>query len=262
MSNKDSLTPDIIIETLKRSNLNTVLIEGVDDVDVYRTLEDYLDIADISFMECQGRINLLKVFERRNEINDNVLFICDSDLWVILGKPEIYEDDRLITTEGYSIENDLYIDGEEFLTKLFKTNELTKRDDIIKSICEWYSHEISLVIQDLSHDCKFSDVTILNTSIMKKYSAQFEESFLSSRSYATAEEELYELIISDFKKKLRGKFIFQIFEKIFQERQKKSIKYTKAQLFDMVLNFVLSDNDVEKIFVKRKLQITEYFESK
>ena len=60
----------------------------VDDVDIYRTLEDYLDIADISFMECQGRINLLKVFERRNEINDNVLFICDSDLWVILGKPE------------------------------------------------------------------------------------------------------------------------------------------------------------------------------
>ena len=37
---------------------------------------------------------------------------------------------------------------------------------------------------------------------------------------------------------------------------------SKAQLFDMVLNFVLSDNDVEKIFVKRKLQITEYFESK
>ena len=89
MSNKDSLTPDIIIETLKRSNLNTVLIEGVDDVDVYRTLEDYLDIADISFMECQGRINLLKVFERRNEINDKVLFLCGRAFWVPFASHEI-----------------------------------------------------------------------------------------------------------------------------------------------------------------------------
>jgi len=262
MANNNSLTADIIIETLKRSNLNTVLIEGIDDVEVYRTLEDYLDNSDISFMECQGRNNLLKVFERRNEVNDNVLFICDSDLWVIIGKPDIYENDRLITTEGYSIENDIYSDGEEFLSKLFKSNELTKRDEIIKNICQWYSHEISLVIQNSSHDCQFSDVTILNTSTMKKYSAQFEETFLINRNYAIAEKELYDSIVNDFKKKLRGKFIFQMFEKIFQERQKKSVKYSRSQLFDMVLNFVLNDNNEEKILVKRKLQITDYFESK
>lgn len=259
MSNSKSLTADIIIETLKRSNLKTVLIEGIDDVEIYRTLEEYLDLSDISFLECQGRTNLLTVFERRNELNDNVLFICDSDLWVIVGKPDIYKDDRLITTEGYSIENDLYTDGEEFLSKLFKSNEVTKRDEIIKSICEWYSHEISLVLQNLAYDCKFADVTILNTSIMKKYSAQFEQSFLKNRNYAVAERELYESIISDFKNKLRGKFIFQIFEKIFQERQKKSVKYSKSQLFDMVLNFVLTDNNEEKILVKRRLQITDYF---
>ena len=262
MANNNSLTPDIIIETLKRSNLNTVLIEGLDDVDVYRTLEDYLDITDISFLECQGRSNLLKVFERRNEIKDNVLFICDSDLWVILGKPDIYTDNRLIATEGYSIENDIFIDGEEILTKLLKSNEVTKRDEIIKSICEWYSHEISLIIKDASHDCKFSDVTILNTSTMKKYSAQFEQAFLINRSYVAAEKDLCESITNDFNKKLRGKFIFQIFEKIFQERQKKSIKYSKAQLFDIVLNFVLSDTDDEKILVKRKLQIIDFFETK
>ena len=262
MSNSKSLTADIIIETLKSSNLKTVLIEGIDDVDIYRTIEEYLDITDISFLECQGKTNLLNVFERRNEINENVLFICDSDLWVILGKPNIYEDDKLITTEGYSIENDIYSDGEEFLLKLFKSNEVTKRDEIIRSICEWYSHEISLILQNSAHDCKFSDVTILNTSIMKKYSAQFEQSFLTKRNYIVAEKELYDSIINDFKSKLRGKFIFQIFEKIFQERQKKSIKYTKSQLFDMVLNFVLTDNDEEKIIVKRKLQIIDYFKDK
>jgi len=262
MSNKDSLTADIIIETLKRSNLNTVLIEGVDDVEVYRTLEEYLDIPDISFMECQGRTNLLKVFDRKDEINENVLFICDSDLWVILGKPDAYQDERLISTNGYSIENDLYSDGEIYLNKLLKSNEIAKRDEIIKNICEWYSHEISLVAQDMAYDCKFSDVSILNTTIMKKYSAQFEESFLASRNYAIAERELYNSIFNDFNNKLRGKFIFQIFEKIFQERQKRSIKYLKSQLFDMILNFVLTDNDSEKILVKRKLQIIEYFDEK
>ncbi len=261
MSNSEVLTAEIIIETLKRSNLNTVLIEGVDDVDIYRTLEDYLELDDISFFECQGRSNLLKVFERRSELNDNVLFLCDSDLWIIFGKPTEYNDKQLISTEGYSIENDIYNDGEQILEKLIKSNEIIKRDEVIKSICEWYAHEISLVAQNNAHDCKFADVTILNTTVMKKYATIFESNFLDSRNYVAAEDSLFNEIHNDFKTKLRGKFVFQIFEKIFQERKKKSIRYSKSQLFDMILNFILSENDDEKILVKRKLSIIEYFDS-
>lgn len=259
MANTSPLTPDIIIETLKRSNLNTVLIEGVDDVEIYRTLEDYIDIPDISFMECKGRVNLLKVFERKDEINDNVLFVCDSDLWVVSGKPEKYNDRRLIATEGYSIENDLYSDGEDILNKLLKKNEVDKRDEIINSLCEWYAHEISLVLKNTAHDCKFSEVTILNTSVMQKYSTQFEEAFLKERNYEAAENTIFESIKNDFHKKLRGKFIFQVFEKIFQDRQKKSVKYSKSQLFDMVLNLILSEDHDDKILVKRKSEIINFF---
>jgi len=261
MSNSEVLTAEIIIETLKRSNLNTVLIEGIDDVDVYRTLEDYLELDDISFLECQGRSNLLKVFERRCELSDNVLFLCDSDLWIIFGKPTEYNDKQLISTEGYSIENDIYNDGEKILEKLIKSNEIIKRDEMIKSICEWYAHEVSLVAQNNAHNCKFSDVTILNMAVMKKYATIFESNFLSSRNYIAAEDDFFNEIHTDFKIKLRGKFIFQIFEKIFQERKKKSVKFSKSQLFDLILNIILSENDINKILVKRKLSIIEYFNS-
>lgn len=263
MSKKNNvLTSDIIIETLKRSSLNTVLIEGVDDVEIYRTLESHLEIEDISFFECQGRNNLLKVFERRNELSDNLLFICDNDLWVIFGRPNEYVDERLLTTEGYSVENDIYLDGEDIIQKLLKKDEISLRDEIVKNICKWYAHEITLVQKNRAYDCKFSDVTILNTSVMQKFSRQFEEVFLLSRNYVEAEESIYNEIFDDFKSKLRGKYIFQIFEKIFQERPKKSVRYSKSQLFDLVLNFVLSESDSEKLFVKRKLEIEKFFSNK
>ncbi|MBK9355478.1 MAG: hypothetical protein IPN09_16365 [Bacteroidetes bacterium] len=48
----------------------------------------------------------------------NYFFICDSDLWLFVPSLKFINED-LITTNGYSIENELYQDGIEILNTLF-----------------------------------------------------------------------------------------------------------------------------------------------
>ena len=66
MPKKNPLTPEIIISTLKHSSLNTVLIEGKDDLQVYNLMEKNIDNALISFLPCGGRNTLLKVLEEKD----------------------------------------------------------------------------------------------------------------------------------------------------------------------------------------------------
>ena len=74
------LTVDEIIETLKRSSLTTVLVEGVDDVMIYRWLEDEIGIHNANFFPCGGRNNLLEIYERRAEFSElKTIFVADKD---------------------------------------------------------------------------------------------------------------------------------------------------------------------------------------
>jgi hypothetical protein len=69
MSRRENpLTPEILLATLKHSSLPTVLIEGVDDSNVYRNFEKKIGIRSLSFLNCGGRAALLKIYERRNEL--------------------------------------------------------------------------------------------------------------------------------------------------------------------------------------------------
>lgn len=253
------LDANIIVETLKRSNLKTVLIEGVDDIEVYRNIEDSLDIEDISFLECGGRSNLLQVYDRKGEIQDKkLLFLCDSDTWVFFGIPEEYKGDDLLTTKGYSIENDLYSDGEDILKNLLRKNEKIKFSNIMLNVCRWYAHEISKLIEDSSHECNFADVKLLSTTKMKRNSVNLEESFLESRGFIEPDEGLLNDIVDNAHNKLRGKYIFQAFEKIFQERVKKDITYTRSQLFDIVIKTVIGQNLEDKELVKKRQYIENF----
>ena len=68
-----ALTSTEILETLKRSSLNTVLVEGSDDIQLYRKMEDDLFHLNIDFIQCGGRSNLLEVYKRKHELKASVL---------------------------------------------------------------------------------------------------------------------------------------------------------------------------------------------
>lgn len=260
MTKKNSITPDILIETLKRSSLKTVLIEGKDDLQIYRLIEEELEDLDIDFLPCDGRTNLLEVYKAKDEISTQMLFICDSDLWLFTSRPDYVERD-LISTLGYSIENELYQDGLDFLNSLFSKDELIKKKEIIDNICVWFAHEVSLFLNNQQYDCKFSDVSILNKEIVESNKCTLNERFLNARNFLKPQDELVDDIKSNYPVKLRGKFIFQTLEKIFQERSKSLVKYRKEQLFDLVYRHVGMSGDNTKILNMRKKQILDYFNS-
>jgi hypothetical protein len=105
-------TAEEIISTLKRSSLPTVVVEGDDDIIVYRRLEEAFSDLEISVIPAGGRETVLKIFERLNEIPNSsaIVFIADKDTWVFDGIPTPYQSHHIIFTDGYSIENDLYRD--------------------------------------------------------------------------------------------------------------------------------------------------------
>lgn len=259
MPSKNPLTPKIIIEALKRSSLNHVLIEGKDDLQIYRLIEQEIDSIQVNFLPCNGKTNLLEVYKAKNDISAKLLFICDSDLWIFFGQP-IEEIDSMISTDGYCIENELYEDGKDFIKKLFSEEEFEKIQRIIKNVCEWFAFEVSLVSENAAHNCEFSKVSILNEKIIRKKEEVFTTEFLQERAFAAPPIELFEDIFNNHSLKLRGKFLFQILNKVFRERQRSEVQYNKKQLFDLIYRTISSSNDNNKIMIKRKENIISYFD--
>lgn len=258
MSNSNKLTAEIIIETMKRSSLNTLFIEGKDDLLIYRKIQDDIDDLIFDLFPCQGKINLIGVYQNKHQFGNKNLFICDKDMWVF--KPsEIEGNNDIITTSGYSIENELFQDSESFILKLFTKDEIEKFNQIIKSICKWFAFEVELYLNNESEKCCYSTTTILSTSVINKNEIEIRQDFLDSINYTEPNNELHEDISNDYKVKLRGKFIFQAIEKIFQERANNGVSYTKKQLFDLIYNFVTKDESQEYILKNRIEKIKNYF---
>src|SRR5579863_8723513 len=102
-----------IIALLKQTSLPTIVVEGADDMIVFRRFEDRLSHLGVSVLPVGGRLNVLNIFTRRGEIPAYVklAFIADQDTWVYTGVPKEYQHANLILTSGYSIENDVFVDG-------------------------------------------------------------------------------------------------------------------------------------------------------
>ena len=99
-------TVDELVAMLGHAELPTVIVEGKDDMRIYRWVEGRVGSQNANVLPAGGRENLLSVYQRRNEFTHlPVAFVADRDLWLFSGIPEIYHD--IIWTLGYSIENDL-----------------------------------------------------------------------------------------------------------------------------------------------------------
>lgn len=109
---------EILLQNLKDSKLSTLVVEGESDKKIYTWLRDWLskhlmepDLVDVQ--PVGGKDEVLEIYNKRAEFENQVAvaFMVDRDKWVFSGIPRRYETD-IICTHGYSIENDLYSDGE------------------------------------------------------------------------------------------------------------------------------------------------------
>jgi len=103
----------IIISTIEKCQSGKyVVVEGVDDIVVYRNLITLYRAKGIKVLPAGGRDKVLEVFDNlsQNSHINKAIFIVDQDSWVFSGIPSEYQHERIICTGGYSIENDVYLD--------------------------------------------------------------------------------------------------------------------------------------------------------
>lgn len=200
------ISVDELVQTLKRTSLPTVIIEGADDVIVYRGIEqltcgsgNYLSILPVG-----GREKVIELFRRRDEFSGKqVSYIADSDCWVLTGIPGELLDESLVFTHGYSIENDVLAD-EDFESLLFDVDKPVYRAELEKFI-KWFSLTYSRHVAGASEGLHIGahPNRILDNS-------ESWEDLIALRDGEIFPVDIHKKISEDYKKYLRGKSLLAV----------------------------------------------------
>lgn len=221
----NEITVNEILATLKRTSLPTLIVEGSDDMIVYRRFEDSLAYLGVSVLAVGGREKVLEIFGRRNEIPCSVktIFIADQDTWVNTGIPPEFQDPSLIFTDGYSIENDIYRDGE--LWKLLQNHEKNRYDEDVDSFIEWYALALDRHLRDSSNPIATHPEQVLNPAQRPVLLA-----LQSAETYPTA---LRQEILDDYRRLLRGKSLLALLLRHTNVKGR-GVRHSDSALFETV----------------------------
>jgi len=236
MSKRKPPTVDELVDTLRHSSIPNILVEGPDDMMLYRWLKQHIKPLKASPILCNGRENLLSLYERKNEFSHvKTVFLADKDLYVFLGIPDEYAD--VVWTTGYSIENDIYA-GSTKLDDLFDEEEGHDYNKLIEEIIEWFAFEVEKHKTGKASDSKI-DITILhdNKQPVNENEAYIDNTCVNrllvlGKNFNPPEPNLVSEIKKDFKLKLRGKIIFKVLSVYLSDR-KRHVKHKKEALYEI-----------------------------
>lgn len=245
-SGKVKITASEIIASLSRSALPTIVVEGGDDMIVFRKLESELERFNVDVLAAEGRTTLLEVFSRRAEIDSGqtLAFVADKDWWVSAAVPPEYVSSALVFTDGYSIENDVYRDGNFF--GYMTAPERVQFHQDVNTIIDCYALGLSRIISNRSGRIAVHPNEILNDPLRRLQLMSLE----SGEQYPT---QLRDLIAADFGKMLRGKTLMAVLMRQLCSAGR-AAKHNSQALMEVVgnnrgplLNRLF--HDVEQIFV-------------
>lgn len=239
------LSVDEIVNTLKRSSLTTVLVEGKDDILIYRWIESEIGILNASFFPCGGRGKLLEVFERREEFQHiKTVFVADKDAFVYVNPPKNLEE--IIWTNGYSIENDLYF-GRKIESLLDKEeNEIFLKS--LNSYIEYYAFEI----QNFLEGKKFC-FRNHPQHILCEIQNEVKQDFLKEINFIKANENIEDNLRNNYDVLIRGKSLFALLTRILSKHNR-TIKHSKLTLLEHCYRTHRSEKFIELIGnIERKI---------
>lgn len=144
MASNRFLSVEDAVSHLKRTALPTLIVEGGSDAIVLRRLEDLISDLGLSVLPVGGRDTALEIFRRRGEFTTDVLYFVDQDCWIYTGVPAEFDDSKLGCTHGYSIENDMFQDGE--LITLLTEAERTKFGQELNHFLPWFTNRVEEVL--------------------------------------------------------------------------------------------------------------------
>ncbi|MGV2906093.1 DUF4435 domain-containing protein [Achromobacter sp. AGC25] len=224
-SEKPRPTVDELFEMLKRSYLPTVLVEGKNDIIFYRKVEEDLQNYGVDMLPAGNKGAVLELYERIkiSPTPAPVVFVVDNDLWV----HGHYETGRkpadVITTRGYSIENDLYEDGE--LENFLTTEERDSFTESLRNFVIWYALSVHRTINGgtstfRTHPGKIlDDVDHYNSEVALQQDEQYPEDFKAS-------------IHNHYRSMLRGKSLFALLLRQLSAKRRE-VKFSAMQLMEI-----------------------------
>ena len=199
-----NMTVDDWVAVLSGSHtyLPTVIVEGENDIPIYRRIEKYIGVQDADVIQVGGRNNLLSLYERRKEFAHlPVAFVADRDLWLFSGIPPDYPE--IIWTEGYSIENDLYVGAG--LENLLSTDDVGEHRLVLDSIIEWFAFEVE---EHLA--CRPAHVATGCNTVVPEGKTEMDQGFRNCRGFRPPDEQLHQQIKETYQLQLRGRLLFEI----------------------------------------------------
>ena len=239
-------TVDELVATLRRSQIPTVIVEGKDDMRIYRWIEERIGTRKANVYPAGNKNKLLCVYERRNEYAHlPVAFVADRDMWLFSRIPPCYH--GIIWTQGYSIENDLYAGAE--LENLLNTKEAEKHQQVLDSIIEWFAFEVEEHLADrppkVGYHCN---------QIVPPGQTNMSEEFRNSRGFRPPNEKLHQQIKKMYQLQLRGKLLFEILVR-FLSASNRPIKHSIFALHEIAVKMTPSHELMSRLIREIKQRI-------
>ncbi|MFC7477708.1 hypothetical protein ACFQS7_25335 [Dankookia sp. GCM10030260] len=196
-------SPQEIIATISKSRFPSIVTEGDDDVIVLRRLEDEFADIGLTIIPAGGRDAVLATYELRAMLPSSAqaLFIADRDLWVISSVPDHYVSDEILFTDGYSIENDMFVDGslEELLVGSARANFLRE----LEIVCSWYAIAANRILRQQDERLDVHPNELFESSARRNALLQLEP-------HEENPEFLAQSIRENYIRLMRGKTLFAL----------------------------------------------------
>jgi hypothetical protein len=218
-------TVDELYELLKRTSLPTVLVEGKDDIIFYRKIEEELSEFGVDMLPAGNKGAVLDLYSRLSEEASHVpiIYVVDNDLWVHGFFDAEEKPGEVITTKGYSIENDLYSDGQ--LESLCSGVELARFREELDKFLYWYALAVNRKLRDLDSTFRTHPGKILDDT-------EFYESETALIDDETYPGDLLAELKTNYSSLLRGKSLFALLVRELSSKHR-ATKFSVKQLMEI-----------------------------
>lgn len=243
-------TVNEIVSSLRRSKLPTVVVEGRDDMQIFRWMEDLFEVDEIDVLGVGGRPNLFAVYDRKNEFDRlPVAFVADQDKELFTQLPVGY--DEIIWTHGYSIENDLYAGADPSLENLMDSQETAEHRQLLNTIIEWFTFEVEEFLAgrapEFNHHCN---------EVVPQGQTEIDHNFRQRRGFRIPNPVLQQQVKEAYQLQLRGKLLFQMLVR-FLSKTNRGIKHSIRGLHEIAFKMTPSHTLMDRIIqeIKQKIRM-------
>lgn len=236
-------------DQFSKSPYFTIVVEGDDDSFIFRQLEDICEDAPriVDVIAVNGRNVALGVFNKLKNSDHiaKVLFIVDQDTWIHTGIPQEYQHSHIICTNGYSIENDIYLDR-KLSDLMIALNVYDNFRQYLNETLEWYVLAINRILLDTVK--KGDTLDIHPNAYFKK---NLKKDLIILREHETFNTELLEDLTTNYSLKLRGKNLLNLAMWTLNGRIDASHKYNLKTLIEETV-YTMRGENLNRIFNNAK----------